>query len=24
LRGGLRVWPGTQLGPTAIRFSADC
>jgi len=23
LRGGLRVWPGTRLGPTAIRFSTD-
>ncbi len=23
LRGGLRVWPGIQLGPTAIRFSTD-
>jgi mannose-1-phosphate guanylyltransferase len=23
LRRGLRVWPGTQLGPTAIRFSSD-
>jgi mannose-1-phosphate guanylyltransferase len=23
LRGGLRVWPGTELGPTSIRFSAD-
>ena len=23
LRNGLRVWPGTELGPTSIRFSAD-
>lgn len=23
LRAGLRVWPGTRLGPTAIRFSTD-
>jgi mannose-1-phosphate guanylyltransferase len=23
LRGGLRVWPGTELGPTSIRFSTD-
>lgn len=23
LRNGLRVWPGVQLGPTAIRFSTD-
>jgi len=23
LRNGLRVWPGTDLGPTSIRFSAD-
>jgi mannose-1-phosphate guanylyltransferase len=23
LRAGLRVWPGVQLGPTAIRFSPD-
>ena len=23
LRGGLRVWPGVQLGPVAIRFSTD-
>ncbi len=23
LRGGLRVWPGTRLGPTSIRFSSD-
>lgn len=23
LRGGLRVWPGTRLGPTSVRFSTD-
>jgi mannose-1-phosphate guanylyltransferase len=23
LRGGLRLWPGTQLPPTAVRFSSD-
>ena len=23
LCGGLRVWPGTDLGPTSIRFSTD-
>ena len=23
LRGGLRVWPGTRIGPTSIRFSTD-
>ena len=23
LRGGLRVWPGIELPPTAVRFSAD-
>lgn len=23
LRCGMRVWPGVQLGPTAVRFSAD-
>ncbi len=23
LRGGLRVWPGVQLGPTSVRFSTD-
>jgi mannose-1-phosphate guanylyltransferase len=23
LRGGLRVWPGVQLGPVSIRFSTD-
>lgn len=23
LRGGLRVWPGSRLGPTTIRFSTD-
>jgi len=23
LRAGLRVWPGVELGPTAIRFSTD-
>jgi mannose-1-phosphate guanylyltransferase len=23
LRAGMRVWPGVQLGPTAIRFSTD-
>jgi mannose-1-phosphate guanylyltransferase len=23
LRGGLRVWPGVELGPVAIRFSTD-
>jgi mannose-1-phosphate guanylyltransferase len=23
LRNGLRVWPGTELGPTSIRFSTD-
>src|SRR5450432_506263 len=23
LRNGLRVWPGTDLGPTSIRFSTD-
>ena len=23
LRGGLRVWPGVELGPTSIRFSTD-
>jgi mannose-1-phosphate guanylyltransferase len=24
LCGGLRVWPGSELGPTTIRFSSDC
>jgi mannose-1-phosphate guanylyltransferase len=23
LRSGMRVWPGVDIGPTAIRFSAD-
>jgi mannose-1-phosphate guanylyltransferase len=23
LRSGLRVWPGTRLGPTSVRFSTD-
>jgi mannose-1-phosphate guanylyltransferase len=23
LRGGLRVWPGVELGPTSVRFSTD-
>lgn len=23
LRGGLRLWPGVELGPTAVRFSTD-
>ena len=23
LRAGLRIWPGVDLGPTAIRFSTD-
>jgi mannose-1-phosphate guanylyltransferase len=23
LRGGLRVWPRTRLGPTSVRFSTD-
>jgi mannose-1-phosphate guanylyltransferase len=23
LRAGIRVWPGVELGPTAIRFSTD-
>jgi mannose-1-phosphate guanylyltransferase len=23
LRSGLRVWPGTKLGPTSVRFSTD-
>jgi mannose-1-phosphate guanylyltransferase len=23
LRHGLRVWPGVELGPTSVRFSAD-
>ncbi len=23
LRGGLRVWPGVELGPVSIRFSTD-
>jgi mannose-1-phosphate guanylyltransferase len=23
LRSGLRVWPGEELGPTCVRFSAD-
>jgi mannose-1-phosphate guanylyltransferase len=23
LRAGIRVWPGTDLGPTSIRFSTD-
>ena len=23
LRGGMRVWPGVDLGPTSIRFSTD-
>jgi len=24
LCGGLRLWPGSELGPTTIRFSSDC
>ena len=23
LRGGVRVWPGVELGPTSVRFSTD-
>ncbi len=23
LRGGIRVWPGVELGPTSVRFSTD-
>ena len=23
LRGGLRLWPGVELGPTSVRFSTD-
>jgi mannose-1-phosphate guanylyltransferase len=23
LRGGMRVWPGVDLGPTSVRFSTD-
>ncbi len=23
LRAGMRVWPGTELGPTCVRFSTD-
>ena len=23
LRGGMRVWPGVELGPTSVRFSTD-
>jgi mannose-1-phosphate guanylyltransferase len=23
LRGGARVWPGVELGPTSVRFSSD-
>jgi mannose-1-phosphate guanylyltransferase len=23
LRGGIRLWPGVDLGPTSVRFSTD-